>query len=52
VLFCLVDFCLGSSPAVAAVVTYACSLVIAHARTVLGERNVAYKTLVDERFLS
>lgn len=50
-LFCLVDFLVGSNPAIAAVSTYVISWAVSDIRKHLGNRNVTYKTLVDSRFL-
>jgi len=49
-LFCLVDY-LVVSPTSAGVTTYIFSKAIAAFRHWWGNRNVSYKTLVDERFL-
>lgn len=51
-LFCVVDYALGCSPTAAALTTYILSTAVAQARRWAGQRNVAYKTLVDNRFLT
>jgi meckelin len=48
--YCFTDYW-QQSPAIAAVVTYVVATAVAWARTRLGQRNIAYKTLIDERFL-
>jgi meckelin len=50
-LYCIVDWSLGCSPTAAALTTYVCTSALQWARRWLGQRAVAYKTLVDPRFL-
>ena len=48
--FCLVDHFVAN-PALAGLATWLMSEAVAYVRRWLGARNVAYKTLIDERFL-
>lgn len=52
ILFCLVDYYLGSRPSISAAITLAVYFVIKFLRGRLGRANLAKKTLVDEAFLS
>lgn len=49
--YCVTDYSL-QSPTIAAAVTYVVALALAWLRTHFGQRNIAFKTLIDERFLS
>lgn len=48
--FCLVDH-FAVNPALAGLAAWLMGQAVAYARRILGARNVAYKTLIDERFL-
>lgn len=49
--YCITDYSL-QSPAIAAAVTYVVALALVWLRNHFGQRNIAFKTLIDERFLS
>ncbi|RYG50600.1 hypothetical protein EON66_11665, partial [archaeon] len=49
--FCVTDYA-QQSPVIAALVTYIVAKTLVFLRRWLGDRNMAYKTLVDQRFLA